>query len=781
MDPRQFIKNSNIQVERPGTVSNTRQSISTPTFNELRIGKFRPGIYNGVVNKLFTPDEKRLDIKYILKQRPKGHAPVTSGITIDVNEIKGMYGRFQTGAIHTKDFGLKGNLNKNFSSAQFTGYIMDGVEKKNFSFNIYTNGKIRLSGGFLGSKNLKKQPESLQKYIIDTYTEKQKFLYNDIFYNNTGGQFLTNTNFQLSKMAQEFSQLRTWGVSFLEYEPEISPFLYLKYKEHAFIFTTKSGKTGSGIVQLQGESKLDDLERAYSVGVELVKKLHNNGYTLGLVNKNVNANRKVVQKLKTKASTCPKSKRPPCKDGFEVKKNPQGYDCCYKKPKKISVKKVIKQKEKNTRITYDKDGTMKIGGRKCERLTKSVLLQVAKKLGVVGVKNKNKKDSICKALDTIEKGNSTYKINGKLCREMKKEQLVTLAISKGIPVNDTDTVKSLCAKLENKPKTPNSPNALANEMEKALLNAKKKENRKPTNIKRKLNNTSIKNDLIKLYGKAWMKKYGNVMNINENVRDVKKKLTQLEKNKKFVTRDGVLKKMVANDTKRAMIKNWKLNKQQNLKKLLIEKEANKIYGKLGKNEVNKIVNFAMSLPKTPKLNSNRIISFIKRRRELHGQPPLALNKKRVVPPKPMTKRKKVNNASNKRMELEIIKLNALIEKDALKKKTNNAFNTPPVQKNKVVRKLNSNSNSKSNSNSNSNFLSPRKNINNIKTLRKKPVTKRKSNSNSNSNSYSSRKTIRKTNYNRNNTNSNSKSKTNNQQLNELYANFEKFTLKNKRK
>ena len=133
------------------------------------------------------------------------------------------------------------------------------------------------------------------------------------------------------------------------------------------------------------------------------------------------------------------------------------------------------------------------------------------------------------------------------------------------------------------------------------------------------------------------------------------------------------------------------------------------------------------------------------------------------------------------MELEIIKLNALIEKDALKKKTNNAFNTPPVQKNKVVRKLNSNSNSKSNSNSNSNFLSPRKNINNIKTLRKKPVTKRKSNSNSNSNSYSSRKTIRKTNYNRNNTNSNSKSKTNNQQLNELYANFEKFTLKNKHK
>ena len=52
--------------------------------------------------------------------------------------------------------------------------------------------------------------------------------------------------------------------------------------------------------------------------------------------------------------------------------------------------------------------------------------------------------------------------------------------------------------------------------------------------------------------KHWMKKYGNVMNINKDVRDVKNKLTQLEKNKNFVSRNGVLKKMVANDTKRTI-------------------------------------------------------------------------------------------------------------------------------------------------------------------------------------------------------------------------------------
>ena len=46
---------------------------------------------------------------------------------------------------------------------------------------------------------------------------------------------------------------------------------------------------------------------------------------------------------------------------------------------------------------------MKIGGLNVKGLTKPVLLEVSKKLGVVGIKNKNKKDDICKALDKIRK------------------------------------------------------------------------------------------------------------------------------------------------------------------------------------------------------------------------------------------------------------------------------------------------------------------------------------------------------------------------------------------
>lgn len=608
MDPRQFVKNSNVSIQTEPTKK-----------GGLKIGKFHPGMYNVLVNKKFSKDEKRVDLQYILKQKPKGHSQIAPGLTIDLNEIKGYYGRFQTGAIHTSNFGLKGDLKKDFFSIQLSGYMMDGTEQKKFTFVIYSNGKIRFSGGFLGSTNLKKQPESLRKYLIDTYTQKQGFLYNEIEYNNIAGFFNTNVNFDLIRISQQ-NPVKAQSV---RYESELTPFLYIMYKDHNFVLSTKSGKLGSGVVQVQGESDPDDLENAYKVGIDMVKLLHVLGYTMGLVNRNVNAPKLPIMKS-VKASTCPKPRRPPCKNGFEVRKNPQGSDCCFKIPKKRSVSKK-KSTPKNVSISYDKDGTMKIGGRKCDRLTKPVLLDVAKKLGVVGIREKNTKNIICSALDAIEKGASNLKIDGKLCRTMKKDQLVAMALSKGITIDDKDTVKTLCQKLQNKPKTPNTPNSLANEMERALI----KRNRNIINRKRRINESSIKNDLVKLYGKKWMTNYGKVMNLDENVRDVKKELNKAEKNKSLnvTTRNGVIKTMVANDIKRAMVKNMKLNQEQDLKKKLIKNEAQKLYGKFGKNMVNNVIKYAANLPKTYALNSSKIKNYVTIKRQLQQNTPSALKNK----------------------------------------------------------------------------------------------------------------------------------------------------------
>jgi len=607
MDPRQFVKNSNVSIQ------------TTPSKKGgLKIGKFHPGMYNVLVNKKFSKDEKRVDLQYILKQKPKGHAQIAPGLTLDLNEIKGYYGRFQTGAIHTSNFGLKGDLNKEFFSVQLSGYTMDGTERKNFTFVIYSNGKIRFSGGFLGSSNLKKQPEALRKYLIDTYTQKQGFLYNEIEYNNIAGFFNTNVNFDLTRISQQ-NPVKAQSIS---YESELTPFLYMTYKDHNFVLSTKSGKLGSGVVQVQGESDPDDLENAYKVGVDMVKLLHVLGYTMGLVNRNVNLPKLPMMKS-VKASTCPKPRRPPCKDGFEVRKNPQGSECCFKIPKKRGTTKK-KTTPKNVSISYDKDGTMKIDGRKCDRLTKPVLLDVAKKLGVVGVRQKNTKNVICSALDAIEKGTSNLKIDGKLCRKMKKDQLVAMALSKGITIDDKDTVKMLCDKLQNK---PNSPNSLANEMEYAL---KMRRSRNVTNQKRKLNDTGIRNDLVKMYGKKWMTKYGKVMDLDKNVRDIKRELNKAEKNNSLnvTTRNGVIRKMVANDIKKAMVKNMKLNQENTLKKKLLRNEAQKLYGKFGKNMVNNVIKYATNLPKTYALNSSKIKNYVTIKRQLQQNTPSALKNKR---------------------------------------------------------------------------------------------------------------------------------------------------------
>ena len=607
MDPRQFVKNSNVSIQ------------TTPSKKGgLKIGKFHPGMYNVLVNKKFSKDEKRVDLQYILKQKPKGHAQIAPGLTLDLNEIKGYYGRFQTGAIHTSNFGLKGDLNKEFFSVQLSGYTMDGTERKNFTFVIYSNGKIRFSGGFLGSNNLKKQPEALRKYLIDTYTQKQGFLYNEIEYNNIAGFFNTNVNFDLTRISQQ-NPVKAQSIS---YESELTPFLYMTYKDHNFVLSTKSGKLGSGVVQVQGESDPDDLENAYKVGVDMVKLLHVLGYTMGLVNRNVNLPKLPMMKS-VKASTCPKPRRPPCKDGFEVRKNPQGSECCFKIPKKRGVSKK-KATPKNVSISYDKDGTMKIGGRKCDRLTKPVLLDVAKKLGVVGVRQKNTKNVICSALDAIEKGTSNLKVDGKLCRTMKKDQLIAMALSKGITIDDKDTVKMLCDKLQDK---PNSPNSLANEMEYAL---KMRRSRNITNQKRRLNDTGIRNDLVKMYGKKWMTKYGKVMDLDKNIRDVKRELNKAEKNNSLnvTTRNGVIRKMVANDIKKAMVKDMKLNQENTIKKKLLRNEAQKLYGKFGKNMVNNVIKYATNLPKTYALNSSKIKNYVMIKRQLQQNTPSALKNKR---------------------------------------------------------------------------------------------------------------------------------------------------------
>ena len=111
---------------------------------------------------------------------------------------------------------------------------------------------------------------------------------------------------------------------------------------------------------------------------------------------------------------------------------------------------------------------------------------------------------------------------------------------------------------------------------------------------------------------------------------VKRELNKAEKNNSLnvTSRNGVIRKMVANDIKKAMVKNMKLNQENTLKKKLLRNEAQKLYGKFGKNMVNNVIKYATNLPKTYPLNSSKIKNYVTIKRQLQQNTPSALKNKR---------------------------------------------------------------------------------------------------------------------------------------------------------
>src|SRR5210317_2149730 len=147
----QFVHNSNSNDN-----NNTNEIIAmalkpaTPTLT-FKVSKLNPGMFNATVNKNFSA-ETRINLKKILLKTPLPRTPIGEGLYLDTKEINGVYGRFETGFSHTKEYGKKGDINKNFFTVQIKVVVSDGTESKGATVNFYKNGKIRFSGGFIGTK-----------------------------------------------------------------------------------------------------------------------------------------------------------------------------------------------------------------------------------------------------------------------------------------------------------------------------------------------------------------------------------------------------------------------------------------------------------------------------------------------------------------------------------------------------------------------------------------------------------------------------------------------------
>ena len=601
---REFVKQSGVQVSQPTTASDNRgipefpprlqkNIMSNENYGEFAefvhmsnnenntneilaniggivVSKLNPGMFNATAN---PPSEFQtsINLKNILVKQPLPKTPIGEGLYIDTREINGIYGRFVTGFTHTREYGRKGDMNLDFFTVQLKLIVTNGTESKGATVNFYKNGKIRFSGGFIGT-NITNQPELIRRFIVDNYSEKEAFLYSPFTYNNLSATFGVNgTIGELAPLATKL--LSKYKVAYATFNPEISPFMYVTYNQHKFIFAS------SGNIQISGASSPSDLLNAYNSGAELVRKMYEQGdIKLGVTNK------KIPKRL-------------------------------VKTPKTLSV---------------NQRAALKIDGKQCMRLSKSELVDLAKRLGVVGITQSVKKQEICNKIKGISNTNTktakvnnmtlsgsknTFKIGRKVCSGYSKTELLRVARLLNITLDPKETKSTLCkkieavrnAKLAPKPKTPPQPQLSRQNLSKQKELAKREQVMK----KRSLNENSIRRDIINLYGKRWMNRYKNVMpSIDNDVKVVRAAINQYNKTNKL----GLPFKKNIDLIKKEYVMTWKSQRGANLEVLVQRNELNRIKNQLNinnvpRNLVTQYRNSALNFIKTQKPTAKQLSSF----------------------------------------------------------------------------------------------------------------------------------------------------------------------------
>lgn len=495
-----------------------------PATTALQISALNPGMYNATVNREFGK-ENRIELKDIMMKKPLGRTPLGDGLYVDTKEIKGWYGQFKTGFSHTRNYGMQGNLSKNFFSVQITLEITDGNETKGATVNIYRNGKIRFSGGFVGP-NIVNQPERIRRFVVDSYTNKDSFLYNPFSYNNLSGQFRINGFFD--NMTALASRFQRYGMTRVSYEPELAPFLYAYFDNATFILS----KTGN--VQISGAKTPEDMTNAYEIGKNFIRNLNADGQI------------RVTGVFET---------------GVKVK-----------------AKKVTKAKAKPKKPT----------AKPSTRMNKAELVNMARKMGVVNLKSLSKVGILKKIQNKSGNKTATFKNKNKnvaltgtgntfrvgkvKCENLTKTELLRVAAILKIRPDAKETKTSLCKKIEKvrnnlaapKPKSPPKPKPTKKNVVAAKRNVKKAEVMK----KRGLDENSIRKDLKKLYGDKWMKRYNP--NLNQDVRNMKSALNTINKGNK----SGVPFKKDVDQVKKNVVSRWKMERRRELERKYLMNKVN---------------------------------------------------------------------------------------------------------------------------------------------------------------------------------------------------------------
>jgi TATA-box binding protein (TBP) (component of TFIID and TFIIIB) len=421
-------------------------------------------MFNAIVNKDFGKD-RRLELGMIALDIVEKKLPFqkytyqNNGITLQVKKIVGRYGRFQTGFTITDAYSKRGTdvFNSSISVLEFFVQLEYAREIVNASVSLFSNGKIKISGGYLNQRSgnmnneeyFEAQPELIREYIVDNYTRKEKFLRNDIVFNNVVSSVRFNKGFNLNLISSVGAKAYN-----IKYEPELSPNLFVKFGTYNFTMSSR------GLVKIQNITEYDDIQESYELLLDFVNDMveyekaqvpnRQGRIPRMLKDRNVSENRLKKQKnfnpnapapeITRRGTSCPIGRRPfpysmqgKCtKEGCYVKPNPQGQPCCYKIPK-------------NTRYSELKVKAV------FNRANVKVPNNVRKFFKFGNNTNTKRNNTSHKNLNNVKiKMNSEVglKIGSRQCMRYSKVALVDILHRLGSPVTKTMTKEQLCAKIQ---------------------------------------------------------------------------------------------------------------------------------------------------------------------------------------------------------------------------------------------------------------------------------------------------------------------------------------------
>lgn len=534
-----------------------RDMLAPPPVSSLEIGNLKPGLFNANVDSGFGQSVSVIDLKNILLKAPLGKTPIGEGLYLDTEEAVGRYGSMTKGFSHTRENGAKGDINKKFFTVQFMCSISDGVETKRVRVNIFKNGKIGFSGGFLSiGSNIANQAELIRRFIVNSYTEREKFLYNPFTYNNLSGQFKINGVCNMQGLA---NYLAPYGA--LSYEPELSPMLYVVRDNHTLNISR------SGNVQIVGAKTPEQLQDAYTRTSQMLTRAYEDG--------NIQVTGPLVDAIKVSK---PKAKAKP------------------KAKPKVNMKNTrVKRVYKKRNLSENQMKSLKVSGKGCERLPRGELVDLAKTFGIVDFRVKGvngsrfaTKAEICEMMrkktntrvfpNTNKKQNSSlsgtgamFRIGKTLCNNTSKKELERIAKVLKIPLESTDTKPVMCKKIEkyrNTPISPPKPQPTKRQVQRVESNKRTSNTREKTIKKRGLNDNSIRKQLEIEYGSKWMKRY--TPNLTQDVQNIKRSINGLKHNKSTsLPFKGDVKRVEQN-----MVRRWKMERRNALERKFIMNTIN---------------------------------------------------------------------------------------------------------------------------------------------------------------------------------------------------------------